>query len=97
MTIQNTIQIQYKMIILTARQSKYGPITIENTQDGSAVNVGGYKFDQYSRYAEGAEKIPDGDYSEVSFVASKFRDAYQIREIIQAIPLHTKKEKSESK
>ena len=80
------------MITLTIKASK-SPLEIENTKDGSAVNVGGFKFEHYARYAEGQTKFPDGDYQEITFEASKFRDSYQPRGILSATPISNKGQK----
>lgn len=84
------------MITLTIKGIKT-PLEIENTQDGSAVNVGGFKFEHYAKYPEGATKLPDGEYSEITFEASKFRDSYQPRGILSATPINNSDRKTKAK
>lgn len=74
------------MITLTVSATKY-PVEIENTVDGKAVNVEGKGFLQYARYQENQPIIPNGEYASVTFLASRFKDSYSIREIVSAKPL----------
>lgn len=83
------------MITITVTATK-GVLEIENTADGSACSIGGHKFDQYSRYQEGQEKFPDGEYESITFEASAFKGAYTPRQILSAIPKEEKGQKANS-
>lgn len=74
------------MITLVVTADEKGPLYVEKSTDGKSCTIGGYKFDHWSKLPEGMD-IQDGPHDEISFACSKFRDSYQLREILSATPI----------